>query len=147
MFQKKNSPAPVTAVVRTPTDSSRAAGVPSIVSADMEFRGDLTGAGDVQVDGKVFGKIDVGHLVIAEGGSVDGEIQAKAVRISGSLNGTIRAGTVSLTATARVQGDIWHDILEIEAGAQLEGQCKRIGNRPADNKPRLVTDSDTFAAG
>jgi len=100
--------------------------VPSIISADMTIRGDLTGAGDLQIEGKVYGRIDVGHLVLAEGGVVEGEIVAKAARLSGALTGTIHAGSVTLTATAKVQGDIHHDVLAIEAGAQLEGQCRRM---------------------
>lgn len=100
--------------------------MPSIVSVEMTVRGDLTGTGDLQIEGKVYGRIRIGHLVVAEGGMVEGDIVAKAVSVSGSVRGTIRAGTVSLSATAKVAGDILHDVLAIEAGAQLEGQCKRI---------------------
>ncbi len=99
--------------------------MPSIISADMVIRGDLSGTGDLQIEGKVFGRVDVGHLVLAESGLVEGEIIAKAARISGVLTGTILAGSVTLASTARVQGDITHEVLAIEAGAQLEGQCRR----------------------
>ena len=68
--------------------------------------------------------------MITESGAVEGEIVAKAVRVSGQLTGTIQAGSVTLTPSARVQGDITHDILAIEAGAQLDGQCKRNGANP-----------------
>jgi cytoskeletal protein CcmA (bactofilin family) len=100
--------------------------VPSIVSVEMTVRGDLTGTGDLQIEGKVYGRIRIGHVVVAEGGMVEGDIVAKAVSVSGSVRGTIRAGTVNLSATAKVAGDILHDVLAIEAGAQLDGQCKRI---------------------
>jgi cytoskeletal protein CcmA (bactofilin family) len=108
------------------TDGQRGTKVPSIISADMAIRGDLIGVGDLQVEGKVFGRIDVGHLVIAEGGAVEGEVVAKAVGVSGSFSGSMRASSVTLAATAKVRGEILHDVLAIEAGAQLEGQCKRI---------------------
>lgn len=107
--------------------------VPSIVSAEMTVRGDLTGGGDLQIEGKVYGRIRIGHLVVAEGGMVEGDIVAKAVSVSGSVRGTIRAGTVTLSATAKVAGDILHDVLAIEAGAQLEGQCKRICGTKGDS--------------
>jgi cytoskeletal protein CcmA (bactofilin family) len=106
--------------------------VPSIIATDMTIRGDLIGGGDLQVEGKVVGRIDVGHLMIAESGSVEGEIVAKAVGIAGAFNGTIKAGSVKLSATARVQGEILHEVLAIEAGAQLEGQCKRIAPSQVD---------------
>ena len=138
MFLKKplrpTPPAtPSNTVADTPMSQTRNGKAPSIISADMVIRGDLTGGGDLQIEGKVYGRIDVGHLVVAEGGAVEGEIVAKAVRISGTLSGSIQAGSVTLTPTARVQGDIHHDVLAIEAGAQLEGQCKR-NNASAANK-------------
>ena len=101
-------------------------GVPSIVSADLTIRGNLSGKGDVQVEGKVFGRIEAGNLVVAEGGEVEGDIIAKAVAISGTVRGSIKAGTVTLSSTARVKGGVMHDVLAIEAGAQLEGECKRL---------------------
>jgi cytoskeletal protein CcmA (bactofilin family) len=113
--------------------------VPSVVSADMTIRGDLIGTGDLQIEGKVFGRIHVGHLVIAESGSVEGDIVAKAVGIFGSHHGSIRAGSVTLSATAKVQGDILHDVLAIEAGAQLDGQCKRLSVTQID---KLLSASD-----
>ncbi len=134
----KNTPKPTPAttpsktVAETPMSQTRTGKAPSIISADMSIRGDLNGGGDLQIEGKVFGKIDVGHLVVAEGGSVEGEIIAKAVRISGQMVGSIQAGSVTLTPTARVQGDIHHDVLAIEAGAQLEGQCKRNSSSSAN---------------
>lgn len=100
--------------------------VPSIISSDMTISGELSGPGDLQVEGKVIGKVDVGHLMIAESGTVEGDIVAKAVGIAGRFKGTIKAGSVKLSATARVEGEILHEVLAIEAGAQLEGQCKRI---------------------
>jgi cytoskeletal protein CcmA (bactofilin family) len=106
--------------------------VPSIVSADLTIRGSLTGKGDVQVEGKVFGRIEAGYLVVAEGGEVEGDIVAKAVAISGTVRGSIKAGTVTLSATARVYGGVIHDVLSIEAGAQLEGECKRLPGAQSD---------------
>lgn len=98
----------------------------------MAIRGDLIGVGDLQVEGKVFGRIDVGHLVIAEGGTVEGEVVAKAVGISGNFSGSLRASSVTLAATAKVRGEILHDVLAIEAGAQLDGECKRVSLSPHD---------------
>jgi cytoskeletal protein CcmA (bactofilin family) len=106
--------------------------VPSIVSADLTVRGNLLGKGDVQIEGKVFGRIEAGNLVVAEGGEVEGDIIAKAVAISGIVRGSIKAGTVTLSSTARVKGGVLHDVLAIEAGAQLEGECKRLPGAQTD---------------
>ena len=107
-------------------------GMPSIVSADLTVRGNLLGKGDIQIEGKVFGRIEAGNLVVAEGGEVEGDIIAKAVAVSGTVRGSIKAGTVTLSSTARVQGGVLHDVLAIEAGAQLEGECKRLAGALTD---------------
>lgn len=114
------------------SEGRRTSKVPSIVSVDMTINGDIGGAGDLQVEGKVVGKVEVSNLVIAESGRVEGEIMAKAVAISGELQGTVRAGAITLTATAKVEGDILYDKLSIEAGAQIEGQCRRIYEKQGD---------------
>lgn len=112
--------------------------VPSIISRDMSIRGELSGPGDLQIEGKVVGRIEVGHLMIAESGTVEGDIVAKAVGIAGTFKGTIKAGSVKLAATARVQGEILHEVLAIEAGAQVEGHCKRV-NLAEDRTDKLLS--------
>ncbi|MEI6204343.1 MAG: polymer-forming cytoskeletal protein [Enhydrobacter sp.] len=57
---------------------------------------------------------------------------AKAVAVSGTVRGSIKAGTVTLSATARVKGGVLHDVLAIEAGAHLEGECKRLPGAQSD---------------
>jgi len=125
--------------------------VPSIISTDMTIHGDLNGVGDLQVEGKVIGRIDVGHLVIAESGAIEGEVVAKAVGIAGSFKGTIRASSVTLSATAKVEGEILHEVLAIEAGAQLDGTCKRmakgqsdklLGDKRGENADVLILDGN-----
>jgi cytoskeletal protein CcmA (bactofilin family) len=123
-------------------DSRRGAKVPSIVSGDMTVRGELVGGGDLQVEGKVIGRIEVGNLIVAQSGFVEGDVVAVAVTISGSLRGSIRAGTVNLTSSARIQGDILHDVLAVEAGAQVEGQCRRI---TAKSEEKLLLPHDEMS--
>jgi cytoskeletal protein CcmA (bactofilin family) len=105
---------------------SRASSVPSIISAEMTIHGDLQSSGDVQIEGTIFGDLNVTKLTIAEGGTVSGNITAKNVRICGALNGSVRSEMVTLTATARVVGDVHHELLNIETGGQLEGMSRRL---------------------
>jgi cytoskeletal protein CcmA (bactofilin family) len=121
-------------------------GVPSIVRADLAIRGNLSSKGDVRIEGKVFGRVEVGHLIVAEGGEVEGDIVAKAVAVAGTVRGSIKAGTVTLSATARVQGGILHDVLAIEAGAQLEGECKRLPGAQTDKVLPALLDVELEAA-
>jgi cytoskeletal protein CcmA (bactofilin family) len=105
---------------------SSATAVPSIVGPEMTVRGDLQSDGDLHVEGTIQGDIRVKHLVVAKDAVVRGDVEAQSVRIAGSVIGALRAREVILTATARMQGDVFHDVLSIEPGAMLEGHCRRL---------------------
>jgi cytoskeletal protein CcmA (bactofilin family) len=106
-------------------------GVPTIISADMVIEGNFKTAGDIQVEGQITGQIEAGRLVLAEGGIINGNVTADHARICGTLNGGVSGGTITLTATAKVTGDVLHDVLAIEAGGLLEGHSRRRGPKLA----------------
>ena len=99
---------------------------PSIISASLKIVGKLISAGDVQVDGIIEGDVKTRTLTVSENATVKGQVQAKTIHVRGSVTGQINAHTVELGSTAKVVGDIVHAILTIEAGASLEGNCKRL---------------------
>lgn len=105
-------------------------GVPTIISADMVIEGNFKTAGDMQVEGQITGQIEAGRLVLAEGGVINGNIIADNARICGTLNGNMTGGNITLTATAKVTGDVQHDVLAIEAGGLLEGHSRRRQTKP-----------------
>ncbi len=122
---------------------SRASTVPSIISSEMTIHGDLQSNGDLQIEGTIIGDLNVTKLTIAEGGTVSGNIVAKNVRICGALNGSVRSEMVTLTATARVVGDIHHELLAIETGGQLEGMSRRLTPAPQISAPPEPAKDDT----
>ena len=68
------------------------------------------------------------RLAIGENAKVTGEVMAEHVLIRGEVIGRIRAKSVELDKTAKVRGDIWHELLSIAAGAKIEGLCKFVDN-------------------
>ncbi len=106
--------------------AQRKAAAPSLISADLKITGDLNSAGDIHVEGIVEGDIRSATLTIGEGAEVRGSIVAEQVRVCGVVLGQIQAHRVELTKTAKVTGDIAHDLLSIESGAFIEGHCRRI---------------------
>jgi len=111
---------------------------PSIISADLKIQGNLTSAGDLQIDGIVEGDIQSRSLTVGEGAMVNGNIQAETVRVCGQVTGQIKAATVNLERTAKVMGDIVHQVLSLEPGAYLEGHV-RHGDATASAAPRAAT--------
>ena len=109
----------------------------SLIAENVSLEGDLVSDGDVQLDGAVRGGMRVAHLSIGETGQVDGAILADAVEIRGRVAGAITAKSVRLYATARVDGDITHAQLAIDAGAEFAGRSIKLA--PAVPEPlRLV---------
>ncbi len=110
-------------------------GVPSIISADLKIVGNLNSGGDLQIDGTVEGDITSRSLTIGESAVVHGVLEAETVRIHGSVVGEVRANSVTLSGTARVEGDIVHQSLIMEAGADLVGRLSRLDAKIAKPKP------------
>ncbi len=106
------------------SSSMKAAGVPSIISADVVMRGNVNSAGEVQLDGMLEGDIKSSMLIVGEKASVKGEIVCESVIVRGRVEGGIRAKQVALAATAHIQGDILHSSLSVESGAHFEGNCR-----------------------
>lgn len=126
--EKPKTPAPAPTTSSEPTKAYAAPAqkaAPSIISNDLKITGDLHSNGDVHVDGTVDGDINARSVTIGEGAQVTGRVSGDRVRLCGQLNGGVDAAMVELTRTARVEGDILHDSLQIEAGAFLEGQLRR----------------------
>jgi cytoskeletal protein CcmA (bactofilin family) len=94
----------------------------SLIAEGVCIKGDLETSGDLHLDGSIEGDLRVGLLVVGETGSVAGAIHADSVEIRGRVAGVVCARRVKLWATARVDGDISHTELAIEAGAHFEGR-------------------------
>ena len=120
--------------------------VPSIIGAEMVIKGDFKSGGELHIEGTVEGDIHVKTLTIGKDATIRGEINAEHVRVCGAVTGCIRAHEVILTASARVVGDVHHDVLSMEAGAQLEGLCRHRENAKAETArqgaPAVATSSE-----
>lgn len=131
--------------------SSRPAGVPSIISSDVVIKGSIESAGELQFDGEIDGDVRAKGLVIGDGARVDGEVMAEKVRVSGTVEGSIRAVEVELAATAHVKGDITHKSLTIESGAHFDGSSQHSddplsGSGAKLNAPRKTSVTPPVAA-
>lgn len=98
----------------------------SVITDDIRITGDLSGSGDLRIDGAVEGNIRCRGLIIGESGRVEGEITAETVEIGGRFNGKITTRVLTLTRSARVDGTLSvSESLAVEAGAHFEGYCER----------------------
>jgi len=108
------------------SDVSRKARVASLISADITIEGNVTGDGELQIDGVVRGEIRVGKLTIGDTGHVEGSVIADAVEVRGRVVGALTAKQIRLYGTAYVDGDITHEQLAMETGAFFQGRSLRF---------------------
>jgi cytoskeletal protein CcmA (bactofilin family) len=117
------------------------------LSATTEVQGNLNVEGNLRVDGIVHGTVEVrGDLEVAKTGLIEGaELKARNILVRGVIRAQVIAeGRLVLTRTARLEGDVTAQSLDIEAGAHYVGHIitsrdEPVKVLPAPNPyPRLV---------
>lgn len=104
------------------------------IGASIVIDGNVTSSENMTVAGNVEGDITVREhgLVVAAGGTVRGNIIARAVVVRGEVLGTITADTrVEVDATGSVHGDIITPRMMLAEGATLRGRVRIATNREA----------------
>ncbi len=118
----------------------------SVIGSDLKIKGDLESTGDITIDGSVEGNIKCRTLILGAEPMINSSIEADTVRINGAFSGDVKARKVVLTKTAKVAGDIFHECLEVEEGAILEGRLGRLKNekneKNASNGSSRTSDPD-----
>ena len=97
-----------------------------------EVRGSIRSEGSLRVDGSVYGNVDVlGDLEIASTGRIEGEeVRANNLISQGIIKAQIQAtAKVTLTATAKVEGDVVASAIDIAAGAAFIGHLVTKDNK------------------
>ncbi len=107
----------------TPAPQAQPARNLSTLSADLKFDGNVSGSGDLQVDGQIKGDVKVGRLIVGETGAIEGGVSADYVEVRGRIVGAVSGKQVKLISTAYVDGDITAEQLSIDIGAYFQGRC------------------------
>jgi cytoskeletal protein CcmA (bactofilin family) len=115
--------------------SPRAQKGSSTIGAGMVLEGDISGGGEIQIDGTIKGDVRVEHVTVGEGGQVEGGIYAEAVEVRGRVSGAITAKQVRLYGACHVDGDITHEQLAMETGAFFQGRSLRLQRAAPAEKP------------
>lgn len=109
---------------KTITANSAAEG---LVGERMSVVGDVRFAGAFIVEGRIKGTViaeEGGDAVLKlyERGQIDGQVQVPQAELHGEMLGDVTAEKLLLGATARVRGNVYYKVLEMAAGAQVNGQ-------------------------
>lgn len=107
----------------------------SIVAQEVTIEGNITAAGELHIDGTIYGSVRAKSCVIDSNGFVQGEVVAEEIFIRGRVIGPIRGVHVNLYAGAQVEGDILNDTISIENGANVYGMIGRAEGPIGDAQP------------
>ena len=104
----------------------------SVIGAQTRIRGTLRGEGSVLVRGAVEGEVQIkGVLTVAEGATLDADIEAEAVDLAGEARGSLRAAArVAVTPTGEFEGDMTTPILDARPGSVIRGRARVAGAEP-----------------
>lgn len=108
----------------------------NIITDGTRIKGDIIASGDFRLDGILEGNIQLnGKLVIGDSGVVNGNVLCQNANIIGTVNGNLSVKELlSLSASARVRGDILINKLSIEPGAVFSGKCRMIDEVKAQHE-------------
>jgi cytoskeletal protein CcmA (bactofilin family) len=121
---------------RKSTPTTRAADT-SLIARGTTIRGDVRFTGALHMDGQVDGSIQADNgseavFTLSEHGRVAGEIRVPHAVINGTVKGDIHIGErLELAAQARVEGNVHYKVLEMAAGAQVNGKMSHHGEPAA----------------
>lgn len=133
MFNSKN---------RSSTDST------TIIASDVTVRGDVHFSGALHVEGAVEGCITADNeggalFTLNRGGCVRGEVHVPNAVVDGEVIGNIHCGNrLEVAAGARIEGDVHYKVLELAAGAAINGRMVHESGQPR----QLTQDGDDAAA-
>ena len=102
------------------------------LTQSLVIEGEITGQGDLLIDGEVRGTIRLhgGKLSIGPGGRVTADIEAQEVVVRGEVKGDVNGyDRVQIGTTGRVMGEISTKSISIEDGAQVHGLRVNLGKK------------------
>jgi cytoskeletal protein CcmA (bactofilin family) len=115
-------------------------GTLSFIGSEVTITGNISGEGDIHLDGVIDGDVRCRSLILGSGGRIRGNIEADKATIAGAVEGTVSATTLTIEKSARVKGDLSYDSVSMETGAQVDGRVSHRGT--SDVGLKLVSAAD-----
>ena len=108
----------------------------NIVSQGTKMVGDFNSEGDFRIDGIIEGNIKTsGKVVVGKTGFIKGTLQGTDAYFEGKFSGKLAlSGTLTLKASAYIEGEVVVEKLAVEPGATFNVTCIMKGTVKEMNK-------------
>lgn len=107
----------------------------SLIGQNTRIVGNITFAGGLHIDGVVKGDVvaddnDSSVLTLSDRGTVEGDIRVSYVILNGVVIGDVHAPQhVELAPNARIEGNVYYNLIEMAMGAEVNGQLVRLADK------------------
>ena len=105
----------------------KAARIDTLIGRGTLIKGDVHYRGGVHIEGRVKGNLiaesnEKTLLIVGEKGYVEGDVKGPVIILNGTIAGNVYASTtLELARHARVKGNVYYKLLEMEVGAEVNG--------------------------
>lgn len=111
------------------------AAISTLISHGTTLRGDIHFTGGLHLEGSVEGSISAegsdAVLTLSEQGQVTGNVRVSNAVVNGTVHGDLFvAERLELAGSARIDGNVHYKMLEMAAGAQVNGKMVFQGDAP-----------------
>lgn len=97
----------------------------NLIAQGTTFVGDVTSEGGFRIDGNIEGNLKTpGKVVVGKTGFVKGTLEGTDAYFEGRFSGKLQlSGTLTLKASAQIEGDVTVGKLAVEPGATFDVTC------------------------
>ena len=105
-----------------------------IISNGIQVRGNMSGSGDLVVQGRMEGHIALrAHITVEEEGIIVADVESDELTVHGQMRGNTNANErTTVASTAKYTGDIRAPRVVIEDGARFRGAIEMDVPLPDD---------------
>ena len=103
------------------------AAISTLIAEGTKIRGDVLFNGGLHLEGVIDGAVSAegvdSVLTLSDKGRINGEVRVSNAVVNGTVNGDIFVGErLELAGNARIEGNVHYKVLEMAAGAQVNGK-------------------------
>jgi cytoskeletal protein CcmA (bactofilin family) len=112
-------------------------GSTTLVSKDTRVIGDIHFSGSIDIEGVVQGNIlaEEGKdalVRVIDTGCIEGDIRAPSIVVNGTIHGDVHSSKhLELAPKAQIEGDVFYALVEMAAGAEVNGRMRHIAAEAA----------------
>lgn len=119
MFFRKNSP------------PLKIEALSSLIDRSVTIVGEITFDKGARIDGVVHGNLNGSRsknnvLIIGPQAEIYGNIQCSSLVVLGSVKGNVSSSYIEIRSTARIDGDVTYETIEMYQGSELNGHLFRL---------------------